>query len=62
MNFIIRDMHVTNNHGFGHIPDPPEPEDFECLGNCSRCKGAEMHKDGRYICCGDEFEEKEEGK
>lgn len=60
MNFIISHMNVKDTHGFGRIPDPPEPEDFECSGDCSRCKGAAMHADGRYICGGDGFEEKEE--
>ena len=58
---ITRNSSFTRNHGvFGHVPDPPEPEEFECSGDCSRCKGAEMHADGRYICGGDEFEEREE--
>lgn len=50
----------TGKHNFGYMPDPPEPEEFECYGDCSLCKWAEVHKDGRYICCGDEFESKEE--
>ena len=60
-NFIITNNYeLTNKHGFGRVPDPPEPEDFECFGDCSLCKWAEMYSDGRYICGGDEFEEKEE--
>ena len=60
-DFIItQNGELSNKHGFGRVPDPPEPEDFECSGDCSRCKGAAMHADGRYICGGDEFEEKEE--
>lgn len=50
----------TGRYNFGYIPDPPEPEEFECMEDCSLCKWAEVHKDGRYICNGNEFEEKEE--
>ena len=63
MNFsfiITQNGELSNKHGFGHVPDPPEPEEFECMEDCSLCKWAGMHKDGRYICGGDMFEEKEE--
>lgn len=53
----------TGKHNFGYIPDPPEPKEFECMEDCSRCGWAEVHKDGRYICNdvnGEGFIEKEE--
>ncbi len=63
-DFIItQNGELSNKHGFGRVPDPPEPEELECMEDCSLCVWKEVHKDGRYICNdvnGEGFIEKEE--
>lgn len=37
---------------FGHIPDPPEPDETECMEDCDTCiwRSAERERDGFYRC------------
>ena len=63
MNFIISHMNVKDTHGFGRIPDAPEPTEIECMEDCFRCKWAEVLKDGSIRCNdvnGEGFIDKEE--
>ena len=41
-SFSITRMNFNNSHGFGRLPDPPEPDDEECdetyhEGSCEFC-------------------------
>ena len=62
-NFIITNNgELTNKHGFGHVPDPPEPIEVECMEDCALCKWAEVLEDGSIRCNdtnGEGFIEKE---
>ena len=49
MLFQIVRMNTSNTHGFGRIPDPPEPPEDECNGeyvegSCECCSNYEECK------------------
>ena len=55
----------TGKHNFGHIPDPPEPEEEECHGNCDSCIWFEERKNKLSRCNdtnGEGYKEKEDEK
>lgn len=50
----------TGKNNFGYIPDPPEPDDTECMEDCDTCiwRSAERESDGLYRCNGEGYKER----
>ena len=40
----------TGKYNFGYIPDPPEPDDTECMEDCDSCVWHSIRKDGVHEC------------
>ena len=65
--FRIVDLGRNNSHGFGRVPDPPEPPSDEWFEkHCPRCKhNHEYEENGEWFTecdegCYCEFEERED--